>query len=83
MLCWHSLAGVAPGGVAQSRGDGVGSGSSRRKPSLTTRTLGLTGPLVRRAFLLWTSSAAGETLELRLWAINAKTAGPLLPGEPN
>jgi len=33
MLCWHSLAGVAPGGVAQSRGDGVGSGSSRRRPS--------------------------------------------------
>ena len=25
MLCWHSFAGVAPGGAAQSRGDGVGS----------------------------------------------------------
>src|SRR6266478_3282209 len=33
MVCSHSLAGVAPGGAAQSRGDGVGSGSSRRRPS--------------------------------------------------
>jgi hypothetical protein len=33
MLGWHSFAGVAPGEVAQSRGDGVGSGSSRRRPS--------------------------------------------------
>ena len=33
MVCSHSLAGVAPGEAAQSRGDGVGSGSSRRRPS--------------------------------------------------
>jgi hypothetical protein len=29
MVCSHSRAGVAPGAVAQSRGDGVGSGSNR------------------------------------------------------
>ena len=33
MVCSHSFVGVAPGEAAQSRGDGVGSGSSRRKPS--------------------------------------------------
>src|ERR1039457_4750482 len=31
MVCSHSRAGVAPGAVAQSRGDGVGSGSNRHK----------------------------------------------------
>ena len=30
-VCSHSRAGVAPGAVAQSRGDGVGSGSNRHK----------------------------------------------------
>src|ERR1700691_6594413 len=50
----------------QSRGDGAGSGSSRRKPSRATRYVGSTGPLARRAFLLGTRSAAGETLERRL-----------------
>src|ERR1700674_1995252 len=33
MVCSHSFVGVAPGEAAQSRGDGVGSGSSRRRPS--------------------------------------------------
>jgi len=33
MVCSHSPAGVAPGEAAQSRSDGVGSGSSRRRPS--------------------------------------------------
>src|SRR5579862_153198 len=50
----------------QSRGDGVGSGSSRRKPSRATRYVGSTGPLARRAFLLGTRSAAGGTPERRL-----------------
>src|ERR1700691_6524872 len=50
----------------QSRGDGAGSGSSRRKPSRATRYVGSTGPLARRAFLLGTRSAAGESLERRL-----------------
>src|ERR1700719_4877607 len=47
MVCSHSLGGVAPDGVAQSRGDGVGSGSSRRKPSQRSMTPGLTKPVAR------------------------------------
>jgi len=35
---------------AQSRGDGVGSGSSRRKPSQRSMTPGLTGPLRAEGF---------------------------------
>lgn len=35
---------------AQSRGDGVGSGSSRRKPSQCSMTPGLTGPLHAEGF---------------------------------
>ena len=52
MVCSHSPAGVAPGEAAQSRGDGVGSGSSRRKPS---RVIGnrAEGFPVRDAFCFW------------------------------
>ncbi len=53
--------GVAPGEAAQSRGDGVGSGSSRRKPS---KAIGSRGGL----FLLGTATATGEIPERRLWA---------------
>src|SRR5687768_4119384 len=61
-------AGVAPGEAAQSRGDGVGSGSSRRKPS---RMVGnrAEGFPVRDAFCFWWNLP-----ELRLWAENAKTS---------
>jgi hypothetical protein len=35
MLCWHSRVGVAPGVVAQSRSDGVGSGAIGECPPVT------------------------------------------------
>ena len=59
-------AGVAPGEAAQSRGDGVGSGSSRRKPSRMVE-------IVRRAFLLGTRSAFGGTSRAEALGMNAKT----------
>src|ERR1700686_564277 len=68
MLCWHSLAGVAPGQVAQSRGDGVGSGSKSAQAlqtAIKTRVVS-TG---RRGGPSWTTPASGETSERRLWAI--------------
>jgi len=47
-------AGVAPGAVAQSRCDGVGSESSRRKPSCgDSDTAGLTGPVRLEGFPVW------------------------------
>ena len=48
MLCWHSLAGVAPGGAAQSRGERVNAGG-RRKPSRVVRNRA-EGFLVQDAF---------------------------------
>src|ERR1700752_416746 len=59
-------AGVAPGEAAQSRGDGVGSGSSRRKPSRMVENRAEGFP-VRDAFCFWWNSRA-EAL-----GINAKT----------
>src|ERR1700688_2112812 len=61
------LAGVASGGVAQSRGDGVGSGSNRHKPSQRSMTPGLTGPLRAEGFPVSDLNAIGETPERRLW----------------
>lgn len=76
MVCSHSLTGVAPGEAAQSRGDGVGSGSSRRKPSQRSMTPGLSGPLraegfpVRDDLLLTVKLPSGG-----FGQINAKIAG--------
>src|SRR5216684_5992786 len=44
-------------------------------------TSGLTGPARLEGFLVETRSAAGETLERRLWAFKAKSPG--LPGFQN
>src|SRR5712691_13351514 len=71
MLCWHSLAGVAPGEAAQSRGDGVGSGSKSAQAlqtAIKTRVVS-TG---RRGGPSWTTPASGETLERRLWALRKR-----------
>lgn len=82
MVCSHSFAGVAPGESAQSRGDGVGSGSSRRKPSQRSMTPGLTGPLRAEGFpvedeqLLLVKLPSGG-----FGQINAKIAGRQ-PGVP-
>jgi len=68
MLCWHSFVGVAPGGAAQSRGDGVGSGSKSAQAlqtAIQTRVVS-TG---RRGGPSWTTPASGGTPERRLWAI--------------
>ena len=68
MVCSHSLVGVAPGEAAQSRGDGVGSGSKSAQAlqtAIKTRVVS-TG---RRGGPSWTTHAFGETLERRLWAI--------------
>src|SRR6202790_3153527 len=75
MVCSHSLTRVAPGEAAQSRGDGVGSGSKSAQAlqtAIKTRVVS-TG---RRGGPSWTTSAFGETPERRLWACNAKFAGP-------
>lgn len=60
MLSWHSRNGVAPGAAAQSRSDGVGSGSSRRKPSGATGPPGLPARLAWRVFPSRSPSAPGE-----------------------
>src|ERR1700676_2511017 len=67
MVCSHSLTRVAPGEAAQSRGDGVGSGSKSAQAlqtAIKTRVVS-TG---RRGGPSWTTSACGETPEWRLWA---------------
>jgi hypothetical protein len=60
----------------------TGSGSSRHKPSSTTRIPRLTGParLVWRAFPYRMRSAFGEAPERRPWTIKREVAGPFLPG---
>src|SRR5580700_2536204 len=71
MLYWHSFVGVAPGEVAQSRGDGVGSGSKSAQAlqtAIKTRVVS-TG---RRGGPSWTTPAAGETPERRLWAVQGE-----------
>ena len=80
MVCSHSLAGVAPGEAAQSRGDGVGSGSSRRRPSRQRLKPGWSQPVAEeglpgRQVLLVKLPSGGFGLS------NAKIAG--LPGARN
>src|SRR6266478_1397101 len=67
MVCSHSPAGVAPGGAAQSRGDGVGSGSKSAQ-ALQTAIKTRVVPTGRRGGPSWTTSASGGTPERRLWA---------------
>ena len=69
MVCSHSRAGVAPGAVAQSRSDGVGSGSSRYEalPQRLKIRVVLTGRR-RGPFVFELPIAYGETPELRFWA---------------
>ena len=78
MLWWHSLAGVAPGGVAQSRGDGVGSEAIGGCPPVTQnreccrsarRVLPSRGPI---ALVELPSGGFGHK--------SARIAGPILPG---
>jgi hypothetical protein len=54
--------GVAPFRLRQSRGDGVGSGSSRRKPPRATRYDGSTGPLVAATFEIFHLDTAQQTV---------------------
>ena len=75
MVCSHSLAGVAPGEAAQSRGDGVGSGSSRRRPSRQRLKPGSSQPVAEeglpgRQLLLVKLPSGG------FGPYNARIAGP-------
>ena len=68
---------------AQSRGDGVGSGSSRRKPSQRSMTPGLTGPLRAEGFPVMDDKLLPVKLPSGGFGHrNAKLAGLLLPGVP-
>ena len=81
MVCSHSFVGVAPGEAAQSRGDGVGSGSSRRRPSRQRLEPGWSQPVAEEG-LPGRRPAAGETPERRLWAYQARSSPGGLPGAP-
>src|SRR5580658_3549900 len=72
MLCWHSFAGVAPGvGVPKPRRRSW----LRRKQSAQALQTAITTRVVstgRRGGPSWTTPAAGETPERRLWAIQGE-----------
>src|ERR1700730_5017619 len=81
MVFWHSFVGVAPGEAAQSRGDGVGSGSSSAQAlqtAIKTRVVS-TG---RQGGPSRTKPASGETSERRLGAYQARSSPGGKPGAP-
>src|ERR1700688_2130934 len=81
MVCSHNRAGVAPGSAAQSRGDGVGSGSSRRKPSQRSMTPGAYRPAARGGLsCMRRLNAYGEPPEPRLWAFKKARLPNLFSG---
>src|ERR1019366_3343136 len=58
-VCSHSRAGVAPGAVAQSRGDGVGSGSNRHKALPQRLQSGWSQPVAEEGLALGTTAFYG------------------------
>jgi hypothetical protein len=75
MLCWHSFVGVAPGEVAPSRSDGVGSGSKSAQALQTAiKTRVVSTGRRRRAFL--DDTCCWWNFRAEAWGLyNAKLAG--------
>jgi len=61
---------------AQSRGDGVGSGSSRRKPSQCSMTPGLTGPQHAEGFPVEDEQLLLVKLPSRGFGLNKRECSP-------